>query len=175
MMKQFFLLHCIIFILRTTTTNGLLTKMRHIRTCDYLHLSRSFQALHELTDGDHESTSSQSQIVSMIDFGNFWRKTAANFTLCDEPDRTPDFKSKGSRGSKYWDMDTHVVRKSDHWSGQHGIGRIVDCTWTIDVVHNKKEFVTGMCKYKDFRRGSLNRKEKINMRKKIKGFSAHNK
>jgi hypothetical protein len=106
----------------------------------------------------------------LVDFANFWRKTQANFTTYEDgaPDRSPDFKSKGSKGSKYWDMGDYVIRYSNHWSGQHGIGRIVDCEWTIDSEHQKKEYSTGMCKYIDFRKGKMTANEKKKMRRKKK-------
>lgn len=109
----------------------------------------------------------------LVDFGNFWSKTQANFTaLSDDdeqvPDRAPDFKSKGSKGSKYWDMGDYVIRYSDHWSGQHGIGRIVDCEWTIDITYEKKTFSTAKCKYTDFRKGKVTANEKRKLRQKKK-------
>lgn len=84
----------------------------------------------------------------LVDFGNFWRKTHANFTACERPTHSPSFTSKS--GSSYWDLGDSVVRFSNHWAGQHGISKIVDCYWTIDIEHDKKEFVCGRCQYVDF-------------------------
>eukprot|EP00547_Thalassionema_nitzschioides_P016235 CAMPEP_0194246872 /NCGR_PEP_ID=MMETSP0158-20130606/15698_1 /TAXON_ID=33649 /ORGANISM="Thalassionema nitzschioides, Strain L26-B" /LENGTH=178 /DNA_ID=CAMNT_0038982873 /DNA_START=256 /DNA_END=789 /DNA_ORIENTATION=+ len=173
--NQLLFLRCLTFLLfAAINIDGLVTKILHPRTHNnplYLsRASRKIKALQELANVNNQQSnnlnislsSNDDDVPPLIDFGNFWRKTTANFTVCDEPaDRGPDFKSKGSKGSKYWDMGTYVVRTSNHWSGQHGVGRIVDCTWTIDiVVHDKKQFVTGRCEFKDFRRGSLNHHKK---------------
>jgi hypothetical protein len=127
-------------------------------------LSRSLGPLQEyqLVQEGYESISLENAttIDCLVDFGNFWRKTQANFTACEPPERPPDFKSKGAGGSRYWDMGDHVVRHSNHWSGQHGVGRIVDCEWAIDISHGKKEYVTGKCHYTSFRKGKLTDKEK---------------
>uniref|UniRef100_A0A7S1V4Z1 Uncharacterized protein n=1 Tax=Grammatophora oceanica TaxID=210454 RepID=A0A7S1V4Z1_9STRA len=96
------------------------------------------------TDGENAS------LNRTIGFHNFWSKTEANFTICEKPERPHDFKSKGSRGSSYWHCGDYVIRCSNHWSGQHGIGAIQDCYWTLDSRHAKREFVTGRCYYKDF-------------------------
>lgn len=142
-----------------------------------LSAGRSLGVLEELVDDD--STISDPNVEGeedpcLVDFGNFWRKTRANFTFCEAPlDRQPDFKSKGSKGSKYWDNGDHIVRYSNHWSGQHGVGRIVDCEWEIDMPHEKKAFIAGKCKYVDFQKGKLNEREKKKLRKmnkKKKGF-----
>ncbi len=160
-------------------TDGFVT-MTFMRLTSQLWMGRNLGALQELMDKD-DPPSTHSTLAStladvngtdladqhcLVDFGNFWRKTRANFTACETPDRSPDFKSKGSGGSKYWDMGDHVVRYSNHWSGQHGIGRIVDCEWTIDVSHNKKEYTTGLCRYEDFSKGKLSAQDKRKMRNK---------
>mmetsp|Transcript_13824 Transcript_13824/g.22903 ORF Transcript_13824/g.22903 Transcript_13824/m.22903 type:complete len:180 (+) Transcript_13824:102-641(+) len=149
---------------------------RCVRTQDQLFMGKNMGALRELvTEQQAEKvgtnvTADSDDDFCLVDFGNFWRKTQANFTSCDDgvPDRSPDFKSKGSKGSKYWDMGDHVIRYSNHWSGQHGIGRIVDCEWTIDSTHIKKAYSTGMCKYIDFRKGKVTANEKRKLRQKKK-------
>ena len=84
-----------------------------------------------------------------VGFSNFWRQTEANFTICSRPDRHPSFISKS--GSAYWDFEDHVVRFSNHWTGQNGINRIVDCYWSIDMKQDeKKQFLCGKCRYADF-------------------------
>ena len=83
-----------------------------------------------------------------IDFTNFWRSTVAKFTACETPDREPDYRSKS--GSAYWDDGDAVIRSSDHWSGQHGITRIVDCHWTIDQPFPRDQAVSARCMYDDF-------------------------
>ena len=95
------------------------------------------------------TTPSSDNTTTLVDFGNFWRKTEANFTACERPDTSPCFQSKS--GSAYWDMQTHVIRFSNHWTSQHGIDRIVDCYWTIDITQEqKKQYVCGKCMYRDF-------------------------
>lgn len=83
-----------------------------------------------------------------VNFNNFWMATTANFTVCDEPDRPHDFESRS--GSKYWNGGDRVIRKSDHWSGQHGCYRIVDCMWYINQEHAFEETLTGECDFSDF-------------------------
>lgn len=104
----------------------------------------------------------------LVDFGNFWRKTHANFTACDRPLDPPTFTSKS--GSVYWDLGHSVVRYSNHWTGQHGITKIVDCYWTLDAEHDRKEFVCGRCQYIDFiPRKKI--KKPSNNKKKPRGFA----
>jgi hypothetical protein len=101
-----------------------------------------------------------------VSFGNFWRKTEANFTTCERPDGHPSFISKS--GSAYWDGEDYVVRFSNHWTGQNGINRIVDCYWTIDMKQDeKKQFLCGKCHYTDFR---TRKKIKTRMNQKPLGF-----
>ena len=161
-------------ILLPLFTVGLAT-VTFVQRRSQLWMGRNLGALHELVDNeppflgstlaDVNHTDSNGQ-HGLVDFGNFWRKTRANFTACETPDRSPDFKSKGSGGSKYWDMGDHVIRHSNHWSGQHGIGRIVDCEWTIDIIHSKKEYASGLCRYGDFIKGKLSAQEKRKTRNK---------
>jgi len=101
---------------------------------------KTMQERHLLTNADNRTC--------LVDFGNFWRKTHANFTACERPTHKPTFVSKS--GSSYWDLGHEVVRFSNHWTGQHGINKIVDCYWTIDVEHEKRQFVCGRCQYIDF-------------------------
>jgi hypothetical protein len=103
-----------------------------------------------------------------VDFDNFWRKTVANYTACEKPDRTPDFKSGG--GSLYWkDGTAGVIRHSDHWSGQFGCGMIKDCYWTIDIDQPiKNQCLTGRCDFADFYKGkkkSMKKRQKWSVRK----------
>lgn len=101
----------------------------------------------------------------LVDFGNFWRKTQANFTACERPLHEPSFTSKS--GSAYWDLGNEVVRYANHWTGQHGVSKIVDCYWTINIEHDKKEFVCGQCQYIDF---FARKKQKTRSNAKPKGF-----
>ena len=124
------------------------------------------------TDSKNEVTSrTKESNVEYFDFDNFWIKTSANYTACPTPDRTPDFKSKGRKGSRYWKFDEYVVRESNHWTGQHGIGQINRCWWTINVTHAKGEFVTGMCRFQDFTRGNRQRERRWTNNKKNKSNS----
>ena len=138
-------------ILLPLFTGGFAT-VAFLRPRSQLWLGRNLGALYELVDenelplvatnlADTNHTDDFTDDRCLVDFGNFWRKTRANFTTCELPDRSPDFKSKGSGGSKYWDMGDHVVRHANHWSGQHGIGRIVDCEWTLDMSHRRKNML----------------------------------
>ena len=38
-------------------------------------------------------TTAENRTSCLVDFKNFWRKTEANFTACERPDRPPCFKS----------------------------------------------------------------------------------
>jgi hypothetical protein len=88
--------------------------------------------------------------------------TIANYTACDAPDRSPDFESKS--GSKYWEEGKRVIRQSDHWSGQHGCYRIVDCLWFINQEHDFEETLTGECAFDDF--GKKKRKGRKTLRER---------
>ena len=125
-----------------------------------LFVDRKTIAERNLTMSSHENH------TGLVDFGNFWRKTQANFTSCERPSHDPLFVSKS--GSAYWDLGNEVVRLSNHWTGQNGISKIVDCYWTIDIEHDNKEFVCGRCQYVDF----IPRKKikKPSNNKKPKGF-----
>lgn len=80
------------------------------------------------------------------DFENFYRATEANFTLCEIPDRDPDFYSFS--GSTYWCVGDGVVRWSNHWGR-----RISSCSWYIDDKEcGLQHSVCGFCKYEDFMR-----------------------
>lgn len=103
-------------------------------------------------------------VQSNIDFGNFWRNTKADFTMCDTPDQEPNYTSKS--GSMYWDQGDAVVRSSDHWTGQHGVSKIVDCHWTLDQEILKYQTVTAKCTYEDFRKQKSHKdKKKVSWRK----------
>lgn len=93
--------------------------------------------------------STNAQLYANINFRNFWIGTVANYTSCEAPDREPNFESRS--GSKYWNVnDTTVIRQSDHWTGQHGVRRIVDCVWTLDREHEFEEISTGQCSFDQF-------------------------
>jgi hypothetical protein len=111
------------------------------------------------------ATTCQNSRVCLVDFGNFWRKTHANFTACERPSHEPSFTSKS--GSAYWDFGDEVIRYSNHWTGQHGVSKIVDCYWTINVEHEKKEFICGKCQYIDF---LSRKKQNTRSNTKPKGF-----
>jgi hypothetical protein len=83
-----------------------------------------------------------------MSFDNFWRCTQATFTACPRPERDPDYRSRSN--SSYWDIGIGVVRASDHWTGQLGVTRIVDCYWSIDQDQVIKDEIVGMCLYDDF-------------------------
>eukprot|EP00542_Grammatophora_oceanica_P014943 CAMPEP_0194035548 /NCGR_PEP_ID=MMETSP0009_2-20130614/7957_1 /TAXON_ID=210454 /ORGANISM="Grammatophora oceanica, Strain CCMP 410" /LENGTH=222 /DNA_ID=CAMNT_0038676939 /DNA_START=150 /DNA_END=818 /DNA_ORIENTATION=+ len=77
-----------------------------------------------------------------------WRVPKAHFISCPTPSQAPDFIS--NQGSKYWLSGDQVIRSSDHWSGQHGVGRIRNSVWTIDrKQESRSEFLSGTCHYKD--------------------------
>jgi hypothetical protein len=121
------------------------------------------QSPHVLLDSNNNSSSSSNETTSLypIGFMNFWQKTQANYTICEKPDRPADFTSRGRcRASKYWDYGHYVVRYSDHWSGQHGVGHVRDCFWTIDVLQqSNRHYIAGMCYYKDFNNTLLSRRK----------------
>lgn len=55
---------------------------------------------------------------------NFFENTAAVFSICDKPNREPDYIS--ASGSSYWYENNGVVRCADHW----GWG-IASCCWYL--------------------------------------------
>jgi len=84
---------------------------------------------------------------------DFFIETEANFTICNEPERKPDFVS--NTGSSYFYSKDGVVRKSNHWLG------VASCKWILDgsdenklnyAVDKRTEFVCGFCKWSDFKR-----------------------
>jgi hypothetical protein len=79
-------------------------------------------------------------------FSNFFEGTAANFTLCEIPDRDPDYVS--FCGSAYWDYGDKVRRWSDHWGKN-----IASCCWYLDFCQfdQLKQSLCGECLYEDFR------------------------
>ena len=77
-----------------------------------------------------------------MDFENFFVGTVANWTLCEIPDRPPDYVS--FTGSAYWDYGDRVRRWSDHW------GIVKSCRWYLDF-HTGKLLACGECLYEDFR------------------------
>jgi len=158
----------LLFLVLFPLSAGGLMSPTFVRPMTQLSMGRSLGALQELVDEQPRSTGNTTSAdeFCLVDFGNFWRKTRANYTACDAPDRKPDFKSKGSGGSTYWDMGDYVIRYSNHWTGQNGIGRIVDCEWEIDIIHIKKEYATGMCRYVDFTKGKFSAQEKRKNRNK---------
>lgn len=79
----------------------------------------------------------------MFHFGNFYRATVGNFTVCSIPAEPPHFVSNS--GSAYWDKDDRVIRWSDHW------GEVASCRWQLwhfDSEHG----LCGECLYEDFRK-----------------------
>ena len=94
---------------------------------------------------------------------NFYKKTGAEYMGCHPPERPPDFTSPS--GSIYWDEGDHVRRQSNHWSGQHGVYKLKDCVWTINITQEiKREVLTGMCPYDEF--VGLKQKKKKKKKKK---------
>jgi hypothetical protein len=81
----------------------------------------------------------------MYSFSNFHVDTVANFTLCEMPDRPPDFYSYS--GSTYWDLGYGVIRWSNHWGRN-----IRSCHWYLDLQECRFKYsVCGFCRYDDFR------------------------
>ena len=99
---------------------------------------------------------------------NFYLRSVANWTSCDRPDRKPDLRS-GS-GSSYWDMGDHVVRYSDHWSGQFMVGSIKECRWYLNVERPIPNLnVAARCDYADFlmlEKKSMKKRQKWSKRKR---------
>ena len=104
-----------------------------------------------------------------IDFTNFWRRSIANFTLCEKPEGDPDFESYG--GSIYWDQGDHVCRYSDHWTGQHGVTFIKECKWYLEDFEQPipNMCVAAKCNYDDFLMIKKKTMKKRNKWKKRKG------
>lgn len=90
---------------------------------------------------------------------NFFDATAAVFSICATPDRTPDYVSVS--GSAYWYENGGVVRNSDHW----GYG-VASCNWWVremDMIHHESadafalldafgaDRVSAFCDFADFR------------------------
>ena len=76
------------------------------------------------------------------DFTNFFVGTVADWSLCETPDRDPDFVSWS--GSAYWDMGAEVRRLSDHW------GAVASCKWLLNG-KRLKAFLCGVVCYDEFR------------------------
>ena len=77
----------------------------------------------------------------MRNFRNF-TSSVADWTLCEEPDRPPDYYS--FCGSAYWDYGDRVRRLSNHW------GQLRRSKWLL----NGKEsnvYCCGECYYEEFR------------------------
>ena len=85
--------------------------------------------------------------MSQINFTNFHNKTVANFTVCDRPDRNPDFVSDS--GSEYWNAGDGVIRAADHWVGDMGCTAIRSCLWSIDAAGYGER--VGFAAYDSFR------------------------
>ena len=100
-------------------------------------------------------------------WNNFYVRSIADFTACERPDRPPDLRS-GS-GSSYWDMGDHVVRYSDHWSGQFKVGWIKECRWHLDIERPIPNLnVAARCDYSDFvmlEKKSMKKRQKWSARK----------
>jgi hypothetical protein len=104
-----------------------------------------------------------------IDFRNFWLRSIGNFTVCEPPERYPDHESWS--GSLYWDEGDHVVRLSDHWTGQFGVGPIKECRWYL--VDSERTLpnvnVVARCSYEDLlmiRKKTMKKRKKWKKRKK---------
>lgn len=78
----------------------------------------------------------------MYDFDNFFKATVADWSLCEIPDRSPDFVSYS--GSAYWHCGESVRRLSDHW------GIVSSCKWLMEG-RRIKSFLCGECPYEEFR------------------------
>lgn len=85
-----------------------------------------------------------------ISFQNFHKATRASFSPCAVPDREPDFVSPGR--SVYWDLETAVIRASDHWSDQNGCREIGGCHWTYEDLCRPGAWEAGKCAYTGFTR-----------------------
>ena len=78
-------------------------------------------------------------------FMDFFVRTVANYSLCEVPDRPPDFVSYS--GSTYWNLGDRVRRWSNHWGP-----RIASCQWYLDFeTLNLNYSLCGECYYEDFR------------------------
>lgn len=83
----------------------------------------------------------------MHDFSDFYLETYGVWKVCEQPNRTPDFKSPKT-ASKYWDCGDYVIRKSNHW------GVVGSCFWRLDGFPRKNVLNLGnqecaMIYYKD--------------------------
>lgn len=83
--------------------------------------------------------------LTKYNFKNFYLHTVANFSLCEMPDRPPDYFSDS--GSAYWEFGDRVRRSSDHWGPN-----IASCCWFLDLKSPQlKHAVCGECYYEEFR------------------------
>ena len=81
----------------------------------------------------------------MYNWNNFFIETVADWTLCEMPDRLPDYVSYS--GSTYWDFGDRVRRWSDHWGP-----RVASCCWYLDHRTLSLPFcLCGEYYYEDFR------------------------
>lgn len=84
-------------------------------------------------------------VMNKYNFLNFYRGTVANFSLCEVPNRDPDFFS--FCGSSYWDLGDRVRRCSNHWGP-----RIASCSWYLDLETLELKYcLCGECLYEEFR------------------------
>ena len=107
-------------------------------------------------------------VDAKIDFSNFWLRSVANFTACERPARDPDYTSWS--GSLYWNQGDHLVRLSDHWTGQFGVGPIRECRWYLlqDERMLPNVNVVAKCNYCDFqmiKKSSMKKRKKWSTRK----------
>lgn len=107
-------------------------------------------------------------VDAKIDFSNFWLRSIANFTLCERPTREPDYISWS--GSIYWNQGDHLVRLSDHWTGQFGVGPIRECKWYL--LQDQRQLpnieVVAKCDYSEFqmlKKKSMKKRKKWSTRK----------
>ena len=96
-------------------------------------------------------------------FFNFYKRTGAEYEVCEAPERAADYRS--ASGSIYWDEGDYVIRQADHWTGSFGVYKLKDCMWTINATQtSKKEVLTGKCADESF----LSLKPPKNKKKKKK-------
>lgn len=102
----------------------------------------------------------------MYTFADFYIETYGVWKPCEQPNRTPDFKSDKT-DSKYWDCGDYVVRKSNHW------GIVGTCFWKLEGFPRRgvlrlDKHECGMIYYKDFGTSrTLAQEKKIPIRTKF--------
>jgi hypothetical protein len=106
-------------------------------------------------------------VDAKIDFTNFWLRSIANFTACERPTRDPDYVSWS--GSLYWNQGDHLVRLSDHWTGQFGVGPIRECRWYLQQERKLPNVNVvakcDYCKFQMIKKSSMKKRKKWSKRK----------